>query len=315
MLKSTLIDKIRGTQGAGIIQVLIAIGLLGILAAAFSTMMVSQQKQLKFLEVKQDTIDSRNSLFRIFSQIPGYCVLANASLGDLTFDPSAIPGSIPANLIFENTTTVLMTKSGPLRGSPGVIVNDINLVNFAGSGDAYTADLEVDIRSVDNTLMKVQPVRLTSLAIKTQNLVSNPALKQIIACSIVLPAARTIVYRTTSPWAGGAISPCNNPPICNGTDTSLAVSDDVTTTLWGGATGFHAGNCYRDCQREIVDGQYIIPSQCGWGTSTGGISSCAPPVCPAGFTDLGSSCTIEGLAVGGPSGSAWGKCYRNCLKL
>lgn len=182
MKKDTLLFKFNNA-GQSLIQVLVAMSIMGIMAVALSNMMFTQQKQIKFLESKQDILTIRNALLRVFSKSLGFCPSANTALGDIKFPIANIPNQISFNKIFESNSVELMSVTNGTRESNLLDVSSIQFQNFTGSGDNYSADLVVKLSQKDTTLIALKPITILNLSILTQTDPSDPSKKQVIGCT------------------------------------------------------------------------------------------------------------------------------------
>lgn len=174
---------VNNQRGDSLIQTLIAMSIMAIMAVAFTSMMSSQQKQIKFLESKQDVISVRNSLTRVYARNPGFCAAANTALGDIKFPIASVPTQITFNKIFESPTVELMSIANGIRETTLLNVGSLEFKNFAGTGDNYTADLVVNITQKDTSMIALKPITFPNMTILTQTDPGNPSLKQIIGCS------------------------------------------------------------------------------------------------------------------------------------
>lgn len=171
-------------EGFSLIQVVIAMAMLGILSTVFASMMVSQQKQVSFLESKQEYVDIKNAVIRAFSVSPGYCAAANNNLSDITFTPSPLPTEINFNKVFDAPTQEYMRKTdGYIRGSNLLGVSNLRFINITGSGDSFSADLEIKTSQKKQGLVELKPILLTNVMIQTQTAPSNPSQKIIVGCT------------------------------------------------------------------------------------------------------------------------------------
>lgn len=118
-------------------------------------------------------------------------------------------------------------------------------------------------------------------------------------------------YKTSCIWDSSSGTTTCTPPLCLGGDVDQAVGCEKTYDLWGGSSGYQGGNCYRTCLTQLPSPMFLYLQEC----SSGGKSSnpCSPNACKSGEIDKGVSCINKGSAIGGPSGTHWGSCRRQCF--
>jgi len=306
-------------KGQSLVQALVAIGIMAIASALMASLISSQQKQIKFLESKQEAVDSKNLLTRILSNGSLYCPLATTAVGDLTFPAAAVPATLSFAKVFETATAEAMSVANGIKGQTLIGIQSLNLNQIVQvSADSYTANVVVELRQVDSSLIVPKPV-VVSLSFATQTMASNPTQKEIIRCSAVNTGAPPILYPKYCIWSGTPSSPTDVmcvPPACEAGDTDDSVNCMITSNLWGGASGYQAGYCQRNCRKIssspsafVYTHSCILPPVCSAVSGT-----CTPAACKTGDTAMGAaSCRLDFMTSGGPSGTCAVNCIQTCV--
>ncbi len=112
----TLMKLCHKESGQSLVQVIVSVGIMSIIAMVFASMASSQQKQVKYLESKQESIDSKNVILRVLSNSYGKCFAANAAIGDLSWIGAA-PASLSFQKFFETETLEHLSVANGVRGS------------------------------------------------------------------------------------------------------------------------------------------------------------------------------------------------------
>lgn len=288
-----------------LLEMIVAVGLMSIVFLVFAMMQSQQLKQIKFLEMKQESIDVKNQLFQLLSNPTVDCFAANVVRGDLTFPTTPVPATLnfskvlyPDNSELGNTTTGL-TNSSLLN------IQSMAFEQIAGSGNSYTASLKVTLAPKDSTQMVPKPVVVGGINITTQNSPTNPGVKQILSCLTSSPVMmRDLIF-------GGAFGAGDasyiNP--MTGNKTCAVGYSTIKVMGWpDGASGdYDLHFCYRDTRDTsslppatfyAYGGTYGDSPEGHPNPYTGGMS------CPAGYNRQ---------KVMGRTGVDWGLwfCYKN----
>lgn len=91
--------EMMNKSGQSLVQVLVGIGLVGVLALAFTEFVRYQQKELRAIQQKQELTELKNTLFQIFSANSSYCSWQLA-----TNSVTGIPNEINGTNISTSTT-------------------------------------------------------------------------------------------------------------------------------------------------------------------------------------------------------------------
>lgn len=170
----------RNKNGQGIVQALVGVALLGICATVFASLMHSQNRQIKYLEAKQETLDLKNALFRILGEEMTFCPIAKSNLGDLVFSANDTP-SLPIHKIFDQKKAVYLDDATGLPPPTPINIKSMRLDILQGTGDSYVGDLVIDIE-IKNSSFAIKPLAMKGLAIRTKSLPKDPSQKRIISC-------------------------------------------------------------------------------------------------------------------------------------
>ena len=121
-------------------------------------------------------------------------------------------------------------------------------------------------------------------------------------------------YLTACQWGGNNPTSTCTPPACPGSDSDLGFGCENTSSLWVGASGSQAGNCYRKCLTSFPEKRHMRMVMCEWSNLNTTPPNCGTiPSCSTDDIDKGTYCTFGGSSVGGPTGTSWGKCVRQCF--
>lgn len=175
-----IIKLYRKNSGQSLIQVIVSVGIMSIIAMVFASMSSSQQKQMKYLESKQEAIDSKNVILRVLSNSYGKCYAANSVIGDLRW-VGATPASLSFQKFFETETSEHLSVANGVRGS---FILDIQRMEFVGINcpDVIcTADLEVQLRQKDASLPSIKKLRIPSVALQVE---TTGGVTRVLDCSV-----------------------------------------------------------------------------------------------------------------------------------
>lgn len=152
MGKASGLLLLRSQSGVGLIQIIIGVGIVGVVATALMSLMESQRRFLSATEQKQDVLALRSTVLQQVD-LPQIC---GWQFRDLRFDATGITAtgnstlSIPVrdNTIYggDNSNRVILAREGQRagRGPASPQVSQIRLTNFRrAAADRFTADLMV----------------------------------------------------------------------------------------------------------------------------------------------------------------------------
>lgn len=165
------------SSGFSLVEVLIAVGISGALALAFSSMMASQGKQMNVMSEKMGIIDFGNMVISVWSDA-NICT-KQITEKETTFDSKASDPAINLDELRGNADHLLARVGESIAPNlPALKVESIQINNIRGERDNYTGRLQVRFKSHDGR--GVKPL-LVSMKLKT--LPSSPDDKKlVIAC-------------------------------------------------------------------------------------------------------------------------------------
>jgi hypothetical protein len=268
------------SRGFSLIQVVVATGILGILAVMMTSLFTQQQREMTAVSEKLTTLDLKRELMSTLST-SALCTY-QLTTPPLTFDSTAL-----------SSTSLDLSEilSRPIAGAPfvvkvgqrvspnvsSVVVTAIRVQNFVAiSADDYVAEIAVEF----DTPKLIRPLKpITSRISLTTS--GPPNAKQITSCSGIGGSGSGSTTITLSCASSGG--PCP-PPSCPSGWNDLGVDHHVTAIC--GATGGTVLESYdRKCSIDASLG--IVENKCTYFSP--GASSCTPPPCTTGWTSLASS--------------------------
>lgn len=173
--------RILNQNGFSLIEILIASGIIAIVAMAMASMTSSQQKQMRLLEQKSETIDLKNTLAKLLydpaictTQLQNLPLTPDVALNFVNKDISSI------NTAVESTPIVAGPVAGvssPLPNSKtGIKVDGLRLQNFVLiKPGVYRSIMEISFDK-NSTIIALIPINL-GLVLKV-----NMATNQIQSC-------------------------------------------------------------------------------------------------------------------------------------
>lgn len=175
-------------RGTSLIEIIVVMGIFGIIAAAMATLFSNQQHQMRILTQKQELLDLKNILLMQLSR-PEICTWQfKDKRVDLSGSPTASnpsPSKVELNQLYHgpDTTSALIGETGQLL--PGtqtrIRVSKISLEGFYTSGNPneYIASLKVVLEE-DSLAIPFQPSRITQvISVNPTDPIAN---KRIVSC-------------------------------------------------------------------------------------------------------------------------------------
>jgi prepilin-type N-terminal cleavage/methylation domain-containing protein len=160
--------------GFSLVEVLIAVGISGALALAFSSMMASQGKQMNVMTEKMSIIDFGNMVISEWSDA-NICTKQILEK-EITFnstDPNAV---INLDELKGNAETTLAKVGEPISPNhPALKVDTIQINHISGKDDSFTARLQLRFKSHDGR--GVKPIQMS---IKLKTLPASPNDKKLV---------------------------------------------------------------------------------------------------------------------------------------
>lgn len=163
---------VKNEKGIGLMEAMIAGGVMLIMALAFLQLTSNQQKQIRFLDSKQEVIDTKNSLFRVLAptNTSACCLMATNTIGDLTLDTSQLSTPLSVQKIYQTCsgTQELMSVANGVQGQQRIKIKDITLNNFSQlSANHYMATLQVGVQQVEANSTAMRPIQVAIVNIQT----------------------------------------------------------------------------------------------------------------------------------------------------
>ncbi len=232
-----LSHKLESRNGFSIIEVLIVLGIMGVLFAGLSSMQMTQLREAKYLSEKLATYDLERLLINEMGE-GSSCqyILNNPAV--LTFDsiavasaPQFITPTLPiySKIVAGVPGPILVAVGTSLSNNPSsMIVNGIRLKIESGVGNIFRGNWEI---SIDPTTM-VKAIKPISISTVLTADLTNPRTARIISCSSsrVSFINRTYHDFCATPLAGVILKPEQPNRFC----TLTAVDDDVGNTVVAG---------------------------------------------------------------------------------
>jgi prepilin-type N-terminal cleavage/methylation domain-containing protein len=314
-----------GQAGFSLIEIMVSVAIMAVIASALTSMIVSQQREVRALTEKMLVIDLetqlRNTLLR-----PGFCgcLFRGSTLNTLTSPLSLSLGFASIPSAFNPLIPVFPTPCAPMPGGvlaakgakvsgSSIKVADILLKNVVDLGGGnYSGELSVTLDS--STLIRPLKDVKTMIFIAVGG--TNPAAKDFLNCG-VNDFKSTVELKCGRNFSGGGLGGGGGagcaPPACplGWTDLgSISSSIQAGGGLLGGAMGYNSRFCVSPTPYAVVETK-CAASFGGGGLGFKGGAACAPPVCASGWTDLGP---ISSSYQSGGFGGAKGYRSRFCIK-
>lgn len=307
---------LENQQGFSLIEIMIATGLIGIIALAFATMMDNQTKQLKYLESKQDIINVKNALIRSLGNDPACCLFANAAVGDLSFSTVSPIAPVTFQKFFRTCSGTppasLLSLGGANPDLPTFNVQSMTIKNLSGNNDNYSGDVEINLVNKNSGQIEPKPISL-AVTFKTQD--TGPTTKQIVSCSTGAPVTNKlsidcIDLSTQCASLQNTNTTCDSPTIP--ANYALTGGSCVTSSLNGtGRLLVESGPAPSQRQWRCRDKDHDSPAA---GVLIAKVHACAlnDPTLPqptldcvigertcSTFPNTNGSCTVDGSAYPG----------------
>lgn len=298
-----ILKKLLRPSGMSIIEMMSAAGIMGVLAVAGMHLMKNQS-------TSQTTIEKNYAIAAALEQIrtvlsrPVNCKASfqnlNPANASVDFIKKIVNGA-SENVFAKNTDLsggIRIQRYHLEKSLPGLASNETRLRIDFSRGKASSKELSTKYLTLEYVADGAGNIQDCSASF-----VSSGA----------GGAGEIHKYMRGCFWAGGVPVPMCNPAACDTGDIDKGVGCVETARLWGGANGFQSGNCIRTCFTKFSPAKVGYSMKCQWGGSNPA-PSCTPALCAAGDTEKGgSNCYMNGLASGGPSGTSWGYCERQCF--
>jgi len=326
-----------GNSGINLIEVMIASGIMTVMAVAFAQMMGNQQRETRALAEKLAALDYQGLLGKILAD-GTVCTfdLTNTTLPANTGNPkSFVDGSVITPFSLGRIHSSSVGASPPVfaqagsRVSPTVSVASISVGNITKiAAQKYTAEIQVYF---SGSLRNLKPA-VSSVVLKTDGGVATPGRETIIKCSLQDDAApQTGGYARASRSdyldAYGAVIPLDNtiPQNNEGTEilslpyaakqanSKLLITVDVVgcaaTLNWPTAALFRSGSTNAIGVRTAVDHHV---NQSGWAPQN---ISFTAEYSPGTTNSITYSVRVGRFRLNGCSGPLFGGTFSSSLVI
>lgn len=170
-----------------LVQAMVAIGLISIASYFMAQMFVDQYRQIRTIEMKQESIDLRNMLTMTFMSSSTYCPIGNTSIADYDFiEGSSGDVSIKSVLNYcpssSNPTPPVLVSSERGPEFRFFTIKDFSLINITqpdanGAPEKYLANLKVDLvnKEVNGRSLRfiLLPISFSTKTISSEPLTSK----------------------------------------------------------------------------------------------------------------------------------------------
>ena len=206
--------NIKNQRGQSLIQIVISIGIMGIVMAGFASMMSIQSKETRSLTEKLAALDLQKILTSALAD-GSVCqyVLNNPSV--LTFNSTLVSLATPQTVII--STPLYASVSGGVPGPPiaqvlqqassfsnTLIINSISLSITSGSGSSYIGNWVVEFDNT-KTVRAIKPATISTTLIADT---STPTAARITGC-MAGALAGTVTGRCNFGTATGTATNCS----------------------------------------------------------------------------------------------------------
>lgn len=144
-------------RGSSLIEILIAVGMMGILLMIFSQAFMHSRKQLRLLESKQEQLDFMTGA-RLSFMVPAQCL---DNMANITFTAAQLAPAAVTTLRLEdfriNGANLEVTRLGSLRVSSLKFTSISNPTPTSSLGEL---DFEFDYAAADSDMMKLANKKL-----------------------------------------------------------------------------------------------------------------------------------------------------------
>lgn len=192
-LAETLEKKYKDQSGLGLIEVLVALGVMSIIGMATMTMIENQHRQITVLVQRQEMADLKNTMLTLLSK-PNVCSwqlkdrVVNVSGALSEASPSSTVLSLP--ILRQGTTATSAILAQVNQNLPGSRLR-VTSISFrgiypTGNPNEYRGNFEIVLNSGSTTLA-TKPVQITQVI---QTVASDPLnAKRIDSCGAAAAAA------------------------------------------------------------------------------------------------------------------------------
>lgn len=238
---------VQNQRGMSIMEVVIASGIMGIMALVFTSMITTQQKQVKLMEVKlaqnetsnfiqsafkdsatcsNQFLTANNGVFKSFASYAEGKPISNPGVVDLSDSTTDLTKPSSAKIYLNkvylgaNATSQLITEVGkPLPGLSVAKVKSIYIGDFVRTDNIddtkYTANLVINLDSISSGFTALKPI---NLKMNVQTTTGDIHARSLASC-------------TTSDTGGGG-GPAGPGTISVISGTTCPVGKKTVSKLW-----------------------------------------------------------------------------------
>lgn len=245
-------------RGSSLIEILIAVGMMGILLMIFSQAFMHSRKQLRLLESKQEQLDFMTGA-RLSFMVPAQCL---DNMANITFTAAQLAPAAVTTLRLENFringTNLEVTRLGSLRVSSLKFTSISNPTPTSSLGEL---DFEFDYAAPDSDMMKLANKKLPLY-------VRINGAGQVVECGqSIAPSDTPTPTPTPVPGGGEADLPC--PAM-----TAKRLSKAADMRLPDGHAGQFIRNTFDDCTAPEGAGVRDLGWSCQYGRWTSQTTFC-----------------------------------------
>lgn len=194
----------------------------------------------------------------------------------------------------------------PAAGQTGYVVRIVRLTQSGNLNSTADADFRTD--------------PLTGRRTKWTDAQSLAFPSGVTLCANAGGQNNSVIYQKGCPWISPHPPTMCTPQACDAGEVDKGTSCEGVANVYGGTSGWAAGNCIRNCRVNFSEPRFLYVNKCAWfGDSLyyPQMYNCTPPTCAAGDTDKGGYCTFDFIGNNngnqGMNGTWAGSCVRTCF--
>jgi prepilin-type N-terminal cleavage/methylation domain-containing protein len=178
---------VKSVRGMSLVELIVAIGILGVVSAGIMTLISSLQKETKYVSQKLAALDFEKQLILLTSTQDVCAKVFTDAPATYTYAQTAFPPSAPVLMdrVYTNATatTPLIQNNQPIDPrDTSFVVEQIALEGIVGTAGNYTAKLSFRL---GGSLRQMMPISIR-VSLKTQVTAPNISLT---GCQIASPVA------------------------------------------------------------------------------------------------------------------------------
>lgn len=243
-------------KGASLIEIMVAIGIMTVIAAGMAQMMSSQFKSSRNINAQLASLDLQRIISQSLSDgtVCNYIFTDTANTSGLSQTPPAVTFEVPAS--YPALSLLNLNKIPMSASATSVAAAEVGQTISANSNDVRVASIAIDITGAGaptatsqqftanlvvglNTPEEVIPLKPLSFPITIQTTLAGST-ANVIGCSSAGAITPQICAGVGGTYNIGANPPCNVPPPCalrslQGKTATCAASNSLGNT-WGNIT-------------------------------------------------------------------------------